>query len=269
MTIVEVESYEMEKDQNIELVIEEIDEKEPTEFQKASYYEVNIYYQFRYTFNEDEDPINRPHIARYFIRQLMPYMVDGKYTAGIELCKKGMAPTKPHLHINFMSRTKKDSIRHNLMYHDEKQAKETGEKYFYKPRCYALCIEVNIDQNKFWRYPLKQQKGDTACFVKFGGWPKDIVVHWINTGYDAWLVASEIENKKIEKKEVSDQLSDRLFQYLDNLEQKDDLSLKVGIQQFYIVEEQRPFNRTTALGYFYNYKIKRGLMTHTQLASTW
>ena len=75
------------------------------------------------------------------------------------------------------------------------------------------------------------------------------------------------------KKENSEQLADRLYAYLDDRKCNDgvttDRTIKVHIQRFYIEVEKRPFNKTTALGYFYGYKILRNLMTHEQLSATW
>lgn len=264
MTKGTVKIIEMKKDQNIEFIIEEIDEPEvPTEFQKVQQAEADIYYKFRYTFEQDDtDPQMRKLIMRGIINDLRRFMIGGKYTAAIECFSVGMVPTKPHCHIHFVSRTKKDTIRKWLKRHDDCAR-------FVSNRCYAISVEVDVKIEKFWRYPLKQQKGDTHMGTRCEGFEPAEIVSMRDAAYEIWKTAAEVQNKKIEKKENADQLSDRLFEFLDKLGQKDDKSLKIGIQQFYIVEEQRPFNKTTALGYFYNYKITRKLMTHEQLANTW
>jgi hypothetical protein len=137
-------------------------------------------------------------------------------------------------------------------------------------RCYSLAVEVNVDKEKYFRYPLKQQNGDTRKYCGGGGFEQSSMISMRDCAYAVWLTAAEVMNKKIEKKENNDQLSDRLFVYLDNIGQLDnDLSIKIGIQKFYIEQEQKPFNKTTALGYMYNYKIARKKMTHEELAATW
>lgn len=252
------------RNQNIEFIIEEIEEPEvPTEFQNCQLSQADIYYKFRYTFSDEDVELNeRRAVMKLIIHDLRRFMIDGKYVAGIEKFTKGMVDAAAHCHIHFVSRTKKDTIRKWLKRHDE-------SGIFHRNKCYALPVEVDVNCDKFWRYPLKQQKNDTAVLVLSEGFSVGQLRKWTDEAYAVWITACEVENKKIEKKENTDALSDRLFVHLDKLDKKDDISLKIGIQQFYIVEEQRPFNRTTALGYFYNYKIMRGLMTHEQLASTW
>lgn len=252
------------KNQNIEFIIEEIEETPvSSEFEKCQLSEADIYYKFRYTFSEEDTDLDeRKAVMKSIIRELRRFMLGGKYTAAIELFKEGMVDCKAHCHIHFTSRTKKNTITTWLKRHDDTNIYHTN-------KCYACCIEVDVNYDRFWRYPLKQQKNSTATVVLSEGFPVTELTRLRDEAYAVWITGSEVRNKKIEKKENSDALSDRLFVHLDKLDKKDDISLKIGIQQFYIVEEQRPFNRTTALGYFYNYKIMRGLMTHEQLASTW
>lgn len=264
---------EMGKDKNnIEFIIEETEEvHEPTttEFEKVSKSQADIYYKFRYTYLEDTNMEDQVAIARMIIRELKRYMVRGFYSAGIEYFSSGMVDAKPHLHIHFVSRTIKDTIRKHLHYN---QDEKYGEKIFDGSRNrYALCVEIIVNEHRFWRYPLKQQKNDTKRFCNVGGFSKDSVISMIDIAYDQWVTASEIENAKKEKKESTDQLSERLFQYLDThvTTSRCDRNLKIAIQRFYIVEEQRPFNKTTAYGYLLNYKIIRGLMTHDELEKTW
>lgn len=263
VSISKIEIIEM-KNQNIEFIIEEIEEPEvPSEFQNCQMSQADIYYKFRYTFSEtDVDLSERRAVMKSIITDLRRFMVGGRYVAAIERFKTGMVDAKAHCHIHFASRTKKDTIRKWLKRHDD-------ANIYHSNKCYALPVEVDVNYDRFWRYPLKQQKNDTATLVLSEGFGADQLQKWRDEAYAVWITGCEVQNKKIEKKEQSDALSDRLFEYLDKIGQKDDRSLKIGIQQFYIVEEQRPFNKTTALGYFYNYKIMRGLMTHEQLASTW
>lgn len=251
--------------QNIEFIIEEIDEPEvPSEFQKVSQSQADIYYKFRYTFPEGEIESNRNAILKAFIKQLRRFMIGGKYVAGIECFKTGMVDARPHLHLHFVSRTKRDTISKWLRRHDDPDMPA-----LHGNRCYALSVETVVNGDKFWRYPLKQQKNDTQRTAYSEGFTKEEVARLRDEAYAVWITSCEVQNKKIEKKEDADALSDRLYKYLDKLDKKDNLSIKVGIQKFYILEEQKPFNKTTALGYFYNYKIMRGLMTHEELASTW
>lgn len=259
-----VQILEMTKN-NIEFIIEEFDEPdEPTEFVKATKSQADIYYKFRYTFNDEDDPDAQKATARTIIRELHPWMKGGYFTAGIEHFKSGMIDCKPHLHVHFVSRDKKDTIIKSLKRH-------LGKDYFTGNRNYGCGIEVIVNEDKFWRYPLKQQKGDTQRWAWSGSFTKEQIISFTDQAYVIWITGSEVQNKKNEKKENNDQLSDRLYEYLDTnvTANRSDRTLKIAIQKFYIVEEQKPFNKTTAYGYLLNYKIMRGLMTHDELANTW
>jgi len=249
---------------NIQFIIEEIEEITISEFEKIKLSHADIYYKFRYTFNEEmhANLNDQKSITDEILKILRPYMSSEYYTAGIEWFKSGMVDCKHHVHVHFISRTKKDTI--------VKKLKRSSDSWFSGNRCYSLGVEVNVDKDKFFRYPLKQQQGDTRKYIKAGGFSKESLIQMRDCAYAVWLTAAEVMNKKIQKKEDSDQLCDRLFVYLDNIGQMDtDLKIKVSIQKFYIEQEKKPFNKTTALGYFYNYKIQKGLMTHEELAALW
>ena len=121
------------------LLLREIEEPEvPTEFQKVQLSEADIYYKFRYTFEEDDakDPEMRKRTMRLIINDLRRFMVGGKYTSGIECFSRGMVPTKPHCHIHFVSRTKKDTIRKWLKRHDDTDFR------FASNRCMLLALRL-------------------------------------------------------------------------------------------------------------------------------
>lgn len=236
-----------------------------SEYDKTQYSEADIYYKFRYTFTEDAqgDLHGQGLLARRIIQILLKF--TDKYTGGIEWFKRGLEDTKHHVHIHFVSRTKKDTIVKALKRSDT----DEGSKLFHTNRCYALGREVDVQLHKFFRYPLKQQKGDTRKLVFYKGFDKPYLMSLRDEAYAVWLTSAEIQNKKNEKKEDSDQLSSRLYAHLDTKDTSSDIKIKIEIQKFYIEIEDRPFNRTTALGYFYNYKIMRKKMTHEELALTW
>lgn len=254
-------------EENMKLIIEESDDEEITEIKKTELSQCDIYYKFRYTFLDDIDFREEKSCVKLILGFLKKFILCDKFTLGIEYFKSGMEDAKHHVHIHFVSRTKKDTIVKSLK---RASAKEDLD-LFHSNRCYSLGVEVNVNEDKFFRYPLKQQKGDTYKFVLYGNFiTKDRLVQLRDEAYAVWITACEIQNKKKEKKEDSDQLSDRLFCYLDKIDNLDtDLKIKVGIQTFYIEEEKKPFNKATALGYFYNYKITRKRMTHEQLACLW
>ena len=237
-----------------------------SEFEKTQFSEADIYYKFRYTFSEDAqgDLHAQNLITKGIIKILQKFMLT-KYTGGIEWFKSGMLDVAHHVHIHFVSRTKKDTIVKALKRSD----KDEECPLFHTNRCYALGREVDVHISKFWRYPLKQQKGDTRKKIFFKGFSQGEIVTLRDEANAVWLTSAEIQNKKNERKEDSDQLSSRLYAHLDKQDTSSDIKIKIEIQKFYIEIEDRPFNRTTALGYFYNYKIMRKKMTHEELALTW
>lgn len=239
----------------------------PSEYDKTQYSQADIYYKFRYTFAEDvQGDLNCQKLqTNRLIGLLSKFMLENKYTVGIEWFTRGMVDAKHHVHIHFTSRTKKDTIVKALKRAD----KDEEVLLFHSNRCYALGREVDVCVDKFWRYPFKQQKNDTRKFMAVRGIAKPVALVLRDVAYDCWVTASEIMNKKIEKKEDSDQLSTRLYAFLDKKDTSTDIKIKIEIQKFYIEEEDKPFNRSTALGYFYNYKITRKKMTHEELAALW
>jgi len=170
---------------------------------------------------------------------------------------------KPHVHIHFVSRHKKDTIIKKLKRHSETKDLLMGN------RCYSMGIEVNVNERKFWRYPLKQQKEKTKRFYRSSGFDDIEIESMINEAYAVWITSCEIQNKKNEKKEDSDLFSDRLFNYLNKMNVSSDINIKIHIQKFYIEVEKKPFNMTTARGYFINYKVQKGLLSHEELAKLW
>lgn len=259
MTKVEFASYDIEK---MELIIEECEVPEMKKVEPAS--QADIYYKLRYTFEEDASenlPLMKT-ISKNIVSLLSNFMIGDKWTLGIECFKSGKVDAKPHLHLHFVSRTKKDTI--------VKCLKRSDLQIFNGNRCYSLGIEVIVNEDKFFRYPLKQQKNDTKRYVAFGkAFNLDVVKNWIETGYSCWIVACEISNAKRERKEDSDQLSDRLYAYLDKKDVLDsDLKIKVEILKFYVEEENKPINIATCKGYFLNYKLKRKLCSYEDVASS-
>lgn len=256
-------------DMPIELIIsdEPVEVVEQSAKQKADQSLTYILYHLRITFDPKWDMTDQKEMVRNVLRTLRPY--TDKYIASIEHFKAGMEVTKPHTHIYFFSKDKLDTIRRQLKRtHDHLQA---GNKVY--------SLRPIIDQTvKALRYPLKQQKNDTYRFSVVSTQMKEYLMTHFNVSdisvmrdeaYAVWLTACEVYNATRQKTEEASGLQDRLFAYLDTQSLDGDKSIKIFIQRFYIEEEKKPFNKTTALGYFYAYKITKGLMTHEELADTW
>lgn len=166
-----------------------------------------VYYKYRYTFNKDEDDIaaqstKTRHLVEYISKH---YLLGDKIIAGIEHYTKGMLSAKPHVHIHFQSRHSSDTIRKGLA------------RYFEMiGRCQACKAEILVDEYKFWRYPLKQQLGNTKIFHMFRGYTKEQVNLMIDVANACWLQSAEVFVGKIEKK-LEKTAKERLYVYLDSL----------------------------------------------------
>lgn len=269
-------SYYTYKDK---MPIEFIIEDEPMEVippepkRKATMSNSFILYHLRITFNEklsklylDSEGLEG-QVA--FVKQLLKFLraYTQHWVYGIEEFKRGMVNTTPHVHIVFLSKDKKDTIRKAL---NRQYTNMVGN------RMYALKVLPN-QTIKEYRYVLKQQKNETHRHASIsremaeylrGEYATDIQ-QMTDEAYAVWLTACEVADAKDNKDAEAKGLQDRLMAYLNIHRPVEDLEIKVRIQKFYMEEEKKPFNKTTALGYFWNYKISSGLMTHEQLAKLW
>lgn len=260
----------------IQLIIDEsepIEELLVCEKRKANQSHTLILYHLRITFNEhivkayfeDEGQNGQKKFLKRIMKFLRPYTEH--WLLSVEEFKKGMLPTTPHAHIVFLSKDKKDTIRKALT---REYTSMTGNKN------YALKVLPN-QTIKEYRYVLKQQKNETARLVLTsnpmleylrGEYDTDLQ-KMTDEAYAVWLTACEVADKKDNQDAENKGFQDRLFIYLNKQAPANDLELKISIQKFYIDEEKKPFNKTTATGYFYNYKITAGMMTHEELATKW
>lgn len=269
---------EFEDKMPIQLIIDEtepIEELVVCEKRKANQSTSLILYQLRITFTPDKVVKHYFHYEGKkgqveFIKSVLKCL--RRYTEhwilGVEEFKKGMLPTTPHVHIVFLSKDKKDTIRKGLI--ERTFDLMTGNKNY--------CLKVIPHQHiKEYRYVLKQQKNETARYVQAspkmleylkGEYDTDLQ-KMADEAYAVWLTACEVADKKENQDAENKGFQDRLFIYLNQQAPANDLELKISIQKFYIVEEKKPFNKTTATGYFYNYKITAGMMTHEELATKW
>lgn len=231
-----------------------------------------IVYHLRYTFLYEADADTAKGLIKDFAAHLKNFIWGNVWIGSVEAFKAGMQPTDLHIHFTFLSCFHKEQIRKPFLRGMEKwNHKVSGN------RQYSLSVKP-CNNIQVWRYNLKQQKNETlrgalcgAGFMEY--MHKQFNVESFNQlrdeAYAVWLTACEVADAKDLHAARKSELQDRLFDYLDKLDNFDDLNLKVGIQKFYIEEEKKPFNKTTALGYFYNYKITKGHMTHLELASKW
>lgn len=211
-----------------------------------------VYYKYRYTFDKDTDVEAQKKRATEMIKVIKErYMCSPLYTAGIEHYTKGMVSCKPHLHIHFISKKSSNTIRKGL-----------ALEFNLIGRCQACKAEVIVDEDKFFRYPLKQQKNNTyiKCWSSF---PKEESQMMIDVAYACWIQAAEIAVGKLEKK-VERTSEDRLFLRLDKyfeLEDPKDYNSILKFALMYYAEHEPCFNYTTIVGYVDKYLIKHEKMS--------
>jgi hypothetical protein len=84
-------------------------------------------------------------------------------------------------------------------------------------RCQCCKPEVILnDPSKFWRYPLKQQKGHTLRGVLYTGFTKEWIEIQTEIANTSWLQSAEVAISKVEKK-LERTSKERLFVYFDSM----------------------------------------------------
>lgn len=211
------------------------------------------YYKYRYTFADTEDTLEIQRCkANQILAELTGYMYEPKYTLGIECYTKGMQPTKPHLHIHFLSKHPRKNIREQL----RSKLNMVGRNI------QSIKPEVLVDEMKFWRYPLKQQKGETKRYYRVLGFTNEEQAHLIDVAYSCWKQSAEVEvNKQIRREERTGK--DRLFSYLDANVYTEEMTLRdCRIESYrYYIEHEDTFAQPTVKGYAYMYAVSRKIIS--------
>lgn len=145
------------------------------------------YIKFRYDFlNDDEHP--------YTILAML-FDSPAKYpfgVMGVETCNARGVNTKRHLHFNFATEEKPESLRKRFMRHYGEDAKKRGRGW------YSLVHERDVrDFNHFFRYPIKQIEPISFDY-KYGRVPLppdfDILQQNI-LAYEEWAKGKDILTK--------------------------------------------------------------------------
>lgn len=208
---------------------------------------IPVYYKYRYTFDNDSDLESQKKLARDILKIIRArYACDNRITLGIEHFTKGKLNTKPHLHIHFISKKTSNTIRKGL-----------AQEFNFIGRCQCCKAEAIVNEDKFFNYPLKQQKNDTYRFF-LSSFTKEETANMIDVAYAIWMVSSEVAVNKLEKK-IERNSEDRLFHVLDNLFISDPPTtyheiLRVAL--LYYANNEPTFNYTTIQGYVDKYLIK-------------
>lgn len=213
-----------------------------------------VYYKYRYTFSKEEDDLESQKQKAKRLCQVIQknFLADPRMTVGIEHFTKGMVTTKPHVHIHFLSRHKSDTIRKHLARFFEMIG-----------RVQSCKAEVLVCEDKFFRYPLKQQKGDTARFHLVYGFKSEKQNEMIEIGYSCWKQAAEIAVGKLEKK-IERSSKDRLFDYLDGFTFTKLTEKEICLAAYkYYVENEPNFSYSVVDGYVHMWMLQNGHISYT------
>lgn len=210
-----------------------------------------VFYKYRYTFSDDWKDDLKSQILR--VKRIAEHikshwMYGDKMTVGLEHFTKGMLVTKPHVHIHFMSKHSSDTIRKGLAYSFELIG-----------RCQSCKAEVLVDELKYWRYPLKQQSGETKRFCQVFGFSNE--KEMIDVAYACWKQSAEVYVAKAEKK-LERTSKDRLFVYLDTQQLSLEHDIVMAAYKYY-VEYEDNFCVKTVNGYVHIYLLQKGILSYS------
>lgn len=185
-------------------------------------------------------------------RLIVSQFIHSKAVMGCEVKGKNGDYVKPHFHIHFNSKVKKDTIVKNLKryYNDEYGENLKGNGMYY------LKLESYIDnEKKFYGYPLKQQ--EDLINVSSKGYTNEQLEE-LRVGANAvYKTGCEVQQARDDKREDKETLWDRLEEFL---KKNPDSEPMAKIIEFYM-GENRPINNTTIIGYYNLYRLKSNKIT--------
>lgn len=220
-----------------------------------------VYYTFRFTFTEQsaETEPTKQDIARFkaISRNLKTKILETytvqKMTGGLETLNKNGDRTFAHLHLHFDALENKDSMIRTIKRYlqDTYDQNTTGVKAFsFKPKVIRTFDE-------YWRYPLKFNLDTTLC----KGFTNEQLETFHEIAKASINKVIEVNQSKLDKSDNSDTLFQRLKNIWDKEMIQEKVPLLVRASKFY-VEENKPINRNTIIGYVENYMLLKGYLTH-------
>ena len=125
---------------------------------------------------------------------------------------------------------------------------------------WSFQIEPYVVEDKFFCYPLKQGGALSQIEHPSRGFSEDEIIAMTKAARMTAAIAMEVAIKKGNKKEESDTLYDRLEAALDKGQ-----GTLGEILTFYM-EENKPINDSTIVGYYNLYRLKRNRITVAEYA---
>lgn len=221
-----------------------------------------FYYKYRYTFSPELQELKDPRvyirILTDMLAELDQYMLDKKFTAGIET-----EGELAHLHVHFTSEKSRGTIATQLVrkFFIENETRKVGNKI------YSLKAEADVDEKKFYRYPLKEKLFKDLEFKKlhiFKGFTQEEYLDMNNIAHEQNRVAKQVNDAKQNRK---DPVSwwDKISAYLNKCETIPSTYQETYLHllEFYI-QNDKPLDHQQIQRYSYLYLLKENKLTLQQ-----
>lgn len=215
-----------------------------------------VFYKYRFTYADNYDRNQQVSLANSIAAEIRALYCnhDNRLVMGIEHYTKGMVSAKPHVHIHFVSKHASDTIRHHLR-----------TKFEMVGRVQVCKAEVLVDEDKFWRYPLKQQKGETKVYYRTFGF-EEREQNMIDVAYACWKQSAEVAIRQEEARQERSS-KERLWAYLDTQEYVDIRDSYIKAYEYYAHHEMQ-FNPQMVRGYVLMYLMKNGIVSAAYLVDS-
>lgn len=218
------------------------------------------YYKFRYTLTDDlqDGSGNWTSQQKSYLNIMYDFIEKysiGKISSGLECRNKCGEIVKKHIHIHFQSDKVKDTIQSAF----RKLLNEDGDTRK-KSQVYCLKAEADIDEHKFFRYPLKERlDGVNNKYHKVKEIPLDEYNDLNKVAYEQRKIVYEINQTKTSKKEDVGFVG-RLHIELDKHDIYTHKEIFCEIVRFYI-QDDKPCNKKQISDHAYLYMLKKEIIT--------
>jgi len=195
-------------------------------------------------------------------KKIQPYMAkDTRMSAGIELNGENQLA---HLHIHFCSELEKDSMKKTIYrnhIHNPEDSRNKGSQIW------SFVPEYDIDSNKFWRYPFKEQLHEdlpVKQFHQYIGIDKEEYLTLNKIAVEQNRIACQVESKKQDRKAVLTWW-EKIEIHVENLEHTPSTYRETYfvLLDFYIHNDKPP-DHNQIQKYSYLYLLKKNKLTNEE-----
>lgn len=221
-----------------------------------------IHFKFRFTFSEQDKTHdyekNIPRwrtISRNLANKLISQYTISKMTGGIETLNKDGDRTWCHLHLHFDAIENRDTIAKYI----KRYLTDTYDQTCHGPKSFSLKPEAVRSLDDFYSYAIKQSLDKKLCY----GFTDEQLEMSHGIGKGTFLKVQQVRQAKMDKQDNSDTMFERLKKHLEQTQEIKKGKLLIAATKFY-VEENKPINRTTIMGYVDTYMLQKELITYEE-----